>query len=276
MVGLAPNQGLIRSSAEMNPPIRLDGRSILECRELSLHLGPLNGQSEVRIGKTVVATTVTGEIVSPLLDRPNEGRFFFNIEISDQHDSVSGDNARSFIETTSTCNYVERVLRGSKAIDTESLCILGGKSVWSIRIDMHILCSDGGLLDACSIGALTGLLNFRHESVNIVGDSATVFKPHSREPVHLSLHHLPVSTSFSLFESNGHAMWMADPSMDEESALESCFAIACNQHGEMCGFHKFGGLPIGEDIMNDCLEVAVQRARYISDIIRDATESSKH
>lgn len=33
--------------------------------------------------------------------------------------------------------------RESKAVDTESLCILAGRSVWAIRVDIHVLDNGG-------------------------------------------------------------------------------------------------------------------------------------
>lgn len=33
--------------------------------------------------------------------------------------------------------------RESRAVDTESLCVLAGKLVWSVRIDLHILDNGG-------------------------------------------------------------------------------------------------------------------------------------
>ncbi|XP_062114196.1 uncharacterized protein LOC133825245 [Humulus lupulus] len=48
----------------------------------------------------------------------------------------------------------------SKAVDTESLCVLPGKFVWAIRIDLHILDNGGNLVDIANIAALAALMTF--------------------------------------------------------------------------------------------------------------------
>ena len=262
------NDEFIRKCARMTPSMRLDGRSSTEFREVRILPGPLNGQTSVYIGSTLVRTTVVGQIVQPLMDRPNEGRIFFNAEILDIQESGLSDATRSPCDVTSICNYTERVLRGCKAVDTESLCILGGKSAWSIRVDMHVVSMDGSLLDACSLGALTALLNFRHEAVMIEGGDATVFSAHCREPVHLPLHHLPISTTFVAFDSDESSRWLADPCKEEEISLDSSFTIACNQHGELCGIHKPGGFPIPQERLTECIDLAVHRAKYVAEVVR--------
>ena len=48
--------------------------------------------------------------------------------------------------TTSFC-YLSCFFRESRAVDMESLCVVAGKHVWSVRVDLHILDNGGyGLL----------------------------------------------------------------------------------------------------------------------------------
>lgn len=35
------------------------------------------------------------------------------------------------------------ILRESRAVDMESLCVVAGKHVWSVRVDLHILDNGG-------------------------------------------------------------------------------------------------------------------------------------
>jgi hypothetical protein len=43
----------------------------------------------------------------------------------------------------------------------ESLCIAGGKLVWSLRVDCHVLDHGGNLVDACALATIAALLSFR-------------------------------------------------------------------------------------------------------------------
>jgi exosome complex component RRP45 len=272
------NESFIKASVQSRPPVRVDGRSYADERDLSVTFGPLNGQAEVKLGKTIVRCTVKGEVTPPAPERPNEGRLFFNVEVGQIANPEIYEYGRPTPDTTTLCNYVERVLRGSKAIDPESLCVLGGKSVWSVRVDIHVLCDDGNLPDTCSLSALCGLLNFKHESVSFDGDSATIHSAHSREPVPLSVHHLPISTTFVLFNSSsasssdGSVSWLVDPSAAEERALGTIISVTVNQHGELCGIHKPGGIPIDPITITECIEFAVNRAKRVTTQVRQLVD----
>jgi exosome complex RNA-binding protein Rrp42 (RNase PH superfamily) len=54
---------------------------------------------------------------------------------------------------------VDRGIRESEVIEMDKLCILSGKKVWIIFIDIHILDYDGNLFDAASIASLAALLS---------------------------------------------------------------------------------------------------------------------
>lgn len=80
------------------------------------------------------------------------------------------------ISTTSIeiARIIERGLRQSKSIDTESLCIVAGSKVWSIRTDVHVLDDHGNLVDACVAAATLGLHHFRRPDVSIIDDKVVI------------------------------------------------------------------------------------------------------
>ena len=52
---------------------------------------------------------------------------------------------------------IERSIRESEAIDVESLCIVGGEKVWSIRCDIRVLDYDGNIIDVASMATVCPL-----------------------------------------------------------------------------------------------------------------------
>jgi exosome complex component RRP45 len=66
---------------------------------------------------------------------------------------------------------LDQVMKDSRVVETESLCIVAYEKVrlsarahnqvWSIRVDVHVLDHDGGLIDAIVLAALAGLLHFK-------------------------------------------------------------------------------------------------------------------
>lgn len=268
---MATSNSLFTTLAMTNErPVRVDCRSPMEYRRVRVLKGSLNGQADVHIGKTSVRTTVSGEIAPPSSDRPNEGRLFINVELGAIAEPTMGEHGRHRSDVTTICNFIERLLKGSKALDPESLCILAGRSVWSIRCDVHVLNDDGSLLDACALSVVGALMNFKCHSLDVIGQSVSVFSSTSREPVPLSIHHLPISTTFAITSTPTGLTWVIDPCSAEETAFESGLTITVNQHGELCGIHKPGGIAIEPDILQQCTDLAIIRARDITELMQHA------
>ena len=74
-----------------------------------------------------------------------------------------------------------------------------------MRVDVHVLDNCGNIADAAALSALGALLAFRRPDVTVgpgeTGDvqAVTVHSPDVREPVPLSLHHLPLAVTFAFF-----------------------------------------------------------------------------
>ncbi|CAJ1373611.1 unnamed protein product [Effrenium voratum] len=247
--------------------VRVDGRALTAYRRLGIRFGASHGEVEVNFGPTRAWAVCSGEIIKPPPSRPNEGRISFHVEFGPLA-SPNFEVGRPSAQAISVGNFVERLLRGSRAIDAEALCIVGGQKVWSIRVDVRALDDDGNLSDVCAIAALCSLLHFRKADVEVTGDSARAFSTEERAPVPLSVHHLPVPVTFALFPGaagkNGEPAWVLDPNRLEEAAMGGSLCIAVNQHGELCGVHKPGGMPVEFAMVQHCLELAVTKAKEIT------------
>ena len=88
--------------------------------------------------------------------------------------------------------------------------------MWSLRVDVHILDHNGNLADAASLSALAALLAFRRPEVTLEaggggvgvgeGQRVVVHPPDVREPLPLSIHHIPLAVTFASFQvSISHA-----------------------------------------------------------------------
>jgi len=174
--------------------LRTDGRGLLELRQLQLRCGRADaegGHVELSLGETRVLAVVACEAIEPFPDRPTEGFFAFNLEFSPMASPnfEAGRPAASLVSEVS--RVVERGLRESRAVDTESLCIVGGVKVWSLRVDCHVLDHGGNLIDAAALASIAALLNYRRPDVTVGGEGEITVHPLSeREPVPLSIHHV--------------------------------------------------------------------------------------
>ncbi len=275
MSDILVNREFICAAALRDPPVRIDGRGNTVFRPTEVRFSNSNGLVEVSIGDTLVSACVSGEITAPMPDHPNEGRLFFNVEVGQIANPTKYEYGKPSAEAVSICNYVERVLKGSKAFDNESLCILGGRSVWSIRCDIHVLNDAGSLPDACSLAALCSLINFRHEASSLTGDQAVMHSFNSREPVPISIHHLPVSSSFAMHEDEDEMVYFADPNAEEVEALGGIISLAVNQHGELCSVNKPGGVAVDLNTLKECLDISISRAKDAAKAISQIVEKNR-
>lgn len=211
------------------PGIRIDGRSVYDFRSLqyqfcdnintTTHMEnntPLLGHVTVMLGQTRVTAITTCSIVEPFPDRPTEGMLVFNVEFTPlaspkfAHDQLNRNLARRKKNEMEIelARVIDRAIKGSKAIDTEALCIIAGKKVWSLRVDIHVLDQHGNVTDCAHLASIASLLHFKRPDVTIEGDQVIVYSPDEREPIPLSIHHMPVCVSFAFFGDNGYVKYV--------------------------------------------------------------------
>ncbi len=185
--------------------IRLDGRSPDDFRQISISVDRSETSSvcEAHLGITSVIAIVTGEVVAPFPDRPNEGSLHFNTEISPHTETLG-------VTHSEISRLLERSIRDSDTIDTESLCIVSGEKVWDIRCEMRIVDASGGnIIDACVLAAMGALKAFRKPDISVLITSVTskdsvsklvVHHSDEREPLPLALQHTPLSVTLGILK----------------------------------------------------------------------------
>ncbi|KAK7807002.1 hypothetical protein U0070_015048 [Myodes glareolus] len=168
---------------------------------------------------------------------------------------------------------LERCLRNSKCIDTESLCVVAGEKVWQIRVDLHLLNHDGNIIDAASIAAIVALCHFRRPDVSVQGEEVTLYSPEERDPVPLSIHHVPVCVSFAFFQQGTYLL--VDPNEREERVMDGLLVIAMNKHREICTIQSSGGIMLLKDQVLRCSKIAGVKVAEITELIQKALENDQ-
>ncbi|KAG8511217.1 Exosome complex component RRP45 [Galemys pyrenaicus] len=168
---------------------------------------------------------------------------------------------------------LERCLRNSKCIDTESLCVVAGEKVWQIRVDLHLLNHDGNIIAAASIAAIVALCHFRRPDVSVQGDEVTLYTPEERDPVPLSIHHVPICVSFAFFQQGTYLL--VDPSEREERVMDGLLVIAMNKHREICAIQSSGGMMLLKDQVLRCSKIAGVKVAEITELIQKALENDQ-
>ncbi|XP_010081851.1 PREDICTED: exosome complex component RRP45 [Pterocles gutturalis] len=170
-------------------------------------------------------------------------------------------------------SLIERCLRNSECIDTESLCVVAGEKVWQIRLDLHVLNHDGNMIDAASIAGIVALCHFRRPDVSVQGEEVTVYAPEERDPVPLSIHHMPICVSFAFFQQGTYLL--VDPSEREERVMDGFLVIAMNKHREICTIQSSGGIMLVKEQVLRCSKITAVKVTEITEVIQKALENDQ-
>ncbi|EPS73851.1 hypothetical protein M569_00914 [Genlisea aurea] len=253
--------------------LRIDGRGPFDYRNLTIQFGCEDGSSEVHLGQTRVLGFVTSQLVQPYRDRPNEGTLAIYIEFSPMADP-SFEAGRPGEFAVELGRIIDRGLRESRALDTETLCVVAGKWVWSIRVDLHIVDNGGNLVDAANIAALAALLTSRRPESSLGGEDGQeviIHSPEVKEPVPLIVHHLPIAITFAFIGEETRAV--IDPSYLEEDVMRGKLTATLNTNGDICAIQKAGGTGVIQSVIMQCLRIASVKVADITDKIKKAVES---
>eukprot|EP00922_Rhytidocystis_sp_ex-Travisia-forbesii_P057825 GHVS01085576.1.p1 GENE.GHVS01085576.1~~GHVS01085576.1.p1 ORF type:complete len:342 (+),score=110.19 GHVS01085576.1:128-1027(+) len=227
--------------------MRVDERSLQDCRHTHIQFHHTNyGQVEVSLGRTRVLCAVAADLTTPSPDRPQEGALSFHVDFSNS-------GGRGVQESNEVVALLERLLKGTRAVDMEALCVVAGQKVWQVRVCVRALNDDGNLRDACCLAAMCAILHFRVQDVTITGTDATVHSTDQREPLPLCLHHMPLNISvgfFDILDASGDPLMLVDTNLLEEELTTGTLCMAINQFGEVCGVHKPGGAPLSRDALH--------------------------
>ncbi|RAH70568.1 exosome non-catalytic core subunit RRP45 [Aspergillus aculeatinus CBS 121060] len=250
--------------------VRLDGRAADELRPLKVTFGEEYGHVKVQLGRTSLVTRISAEVTKPHDDRPFDGLFTIAMELTAMG-SPAWDNGRQGDLETYVTNVLDRVVRHSNALDTESLCIVKGVSCWSIRADVHITDYDGNLIDAACAGIMAGLQHFRRPDAVVKDGQVIVYGVDERVPVALNITHKPLAVTFHSFDEGKRVI--LDATRREEQAAEADVVFGLNNAGDVCFMSKFSGSPVDAMVFVNKTSVALDKVKEINAVIDKALQA---
>jgi exosome complex component RRP45 len=221
-----------------------------------------------------VLAKVSAEVTVPYSDRPFDGVFTITSELGPMA-APSFEVSRPTEQEILLSRLLEKTIRRSGALDTESLCLIAGQKCWSVRVDLHVLSHDGNLIDAACFAVVAALRHFKKPDTSMDGETLTVYTPAEREPVPLSWLHSPFCVTFSFFGEEGEIALLDTTWLEEQLRVSSC-TYSLNKHGELCQIAKLGGTAIDAPLFIQCAQTALDKSKELSDFIdRKLVEDSK-
>lgn len=275
---------------------RLDNRPFDQYRNIDLTFGDEFGVADVSLGKTRVLVKISAEVTVPYPDRPFDGIFQLATELSPMASPHFAPTQPTETETLLS-RLLEKTIRRSGALDVESLCLVAGSKVWSVRADVHVLAHDGNLTDAACVAVVAALRHFRKPDAQVEGGELTVFTPAEREPVPLGWLHSPFCVTFAFCDtsqalgaeakdSSGNSgsgkqrrqdadagagddpvVAVLDPDWREEQVRAGSCTVSLNRHGEVCQISKLGGDAVEATALLKCVAVAAQKAKELTGLV---------
>ncbi|KAL1957199.1 hypothetical protein VTO42DRAFT_6233 [Malbranchea cinnamomea] len=249
--------------------VRLDGRPFDQFRPLDLTFGAEHGHVRVQLGKTSVIVRISAEITTPRPERECDGIFTISLELSDMAFPGFETGRQSELEIQLS-RILDKIIRRSNALDTESLCIAKGSSCWNVRADVHIVDSDGGLVDACCLAIMAGLLHFRLPESTVRDGKVTIYTPEEKVPVPLNITKIPLSVTFSLFDEG--RISLLDSTTSEEAVSDGSVIIALDKTGEIAFYSKPDGTPADPLNMVSSATVALTKVRELAKFMSNKLE----
>ncbi|OPY52472.1 MAG: Exosome complex component Rrp42 [Methanosaeta sp. PtaU1.Bin060] len=237
---------------------RADGRSFEQYREISIEKNVVRkaeGSALVKLGQTQVLVGVKMQPGEPFPDTPNRGVIITNAELVPLASPTfePGPPSEVGIELA---RVVDRGVRESKAVDLEALCIVPGKQVWIIFIDVHILDDCGNILDASSLGAIAALLTTR----------VPASKFDLGEDYSLPIKDIPIATTAIEFGD----VLMFDPDVDEQSIANTRLTVITTASGNICGMQKSGKGTLKQEQIYRIVDIACEKAKEIREKFLEA------
>ena len=212
---------------------RPDNRSLTDYRKISINriTSNYNSPIQVSLGNTEIFSYINSKLVQPRSERPSEGIISFQVDthnLKPAADFSSSNEALNELRI-SISNILDKCLKESHALDTNILCVIPGKIVWKITLDINIIRNDGNIFDAVIIAALSSWLTykipfFRMKEGELYYDNF----------INLTTIHMPVCVTFGLFEKkNGKVIFVLDNTLEEESVMNGNVSICANIFGEI-------------------------------------------
>jgi exosome complex component RRP42 len=211
---------------------RLDGRALDEHRPLTIQtafIQKANGSSMVSLGNTQVLAGVKVATGTPFPDTPDKGLLVVNAEVLPLSWAYAeaGPPSEDAIELA---RVVDRGVRESEMIDLSKLCIIAGKTVYTVFVDVNIMNVDGNLFDATSYAVVSALRTAKMPQYEVVEDKVKALEgmvpvPVARTPVSITMARIGDSL-------------IVDPTSEEEAAMDARITLTTDDDGNICAGQK--------------------------------------
>lgn len=240
---------------------RIDERSPYEFRKITIQTNVVekaNGSALVSMGSTRILTGIKVELGTPYSDRPNEGVFSVNAELLPLA-SKSFEPGPPDERGIELARVVDRCVREGKAIDLEKLCIVPGKMVYVLYIDIYVLDYDGNYFDPSVMSAMAALATCTIPRYSAAGERL------EGEYMRVPIRDVPLSVTIGIIKDKV----LVDPCSAEEGSLDTSIVIGMDSASNVVAIHKNSPGHIPLHLMESIIDIAEEQIGKMRALFRE-------
>jgi exosome complex component RRP42 len=248
---------------------RVDNRGLHDYRSISVSIGIIGkaeGSALVKLGGTQVIAGVKAELGSPYEDRPNEGVLQVHAEFVPLA-SPSFEPGPPNEEAIEVARVIDRSLREPRAIELSKLIVQPGRLAWVIYDDVYVIDHDGNILDAGMIASMIALAVTKLPKLDISSEGVKINRDVKETP--LPLNTLVTTITMGVLGD----ILVVDPSLEEESVLDTFISISVDEKGRIVGLQKRGLKSITPKTLDSAVEIALKKGDQVLSFIRKVISS---
>ncbi len=237
---------------------RIDERSPYEFRKITIQTNVVekaNGSALVSMGSTRILTGIKVELGTPYGDRPNEGVFSVNAELLPLA-SKSFEPGPPDERGIELARVVDRCIREGKAIDLEKLCIVPGRTVYVLYIDIYVLDYDGNYFDPSVISAMAALATCTLPNYSLVNEKVERVEG---EYIKVPIRDVPLSLTIGIIKDK----LLVDPCLAEENSLDTSIVICMDSASNVVAVQKNSPGHIPFLLMESIINIAEEQISKI-------------
>ena len=240
---------------------RVDGRGFDEMRPIEVLNGTFTkaeGEAWIKLGKTQVLVGVKADIGEPFPDTPDKGVLVSNTELLPVASPTfePGPPNENSIELA---RVVDRGIRESKAIGLEDLCIIPGKKVFIVFVDIYVLNHDGNLIDASALAALAALTNTKMFNYEVKNGEIEIKPGYKRLPIK----NYPIAVTFAKINDK----LIVDPWLEEENVMDARLTITFEKEGKICALQKGGSGHFTPKQILEAVKIASEKSEELRKLV---------
>jgi exosome complex component RRP42 len=213
---------------------RLDNRGFEDYREIKIETGIIKkaeGSALLTLGDTKVLVGVKADVGAPFPDTPDRAVLTVNAEFT-AGASPTFEPGPPDEQAIELARVVDRGIRESESVDLKKLCLINGKKVWVLFVDVYVLDHSGNLFDASELAAMASLIVTKIPKAKVEDEEVSLES--KRQP--LPLKNTSVSVTFA--KIGNHIL--VDPSVEEENVMECRLTLATDREGHIVAAQKGG------------------------------------